>query len=428
MVNFDARIQVTDSFSFMRILQLCKKFPYPLKDGESIAVTYLSHAMSQLGCEVSLLSMNTTKHYMDISKLPEEYNHYKEIHVTKLDNQVNAMDAFRNLFSKDSYHVSRFVCSDFRDKLIALLRKNDYDVVQLETLYLAPYIDIIKAHSNALVTMRAHNIEFEIWERISNNTTFLPKRWYLKYLTSKLKRFELDKLNEYDYLISVSERDLLKFKDLGYKNGAISSPIGLDLKNYIRIPKKQSSIRDLCFIGALDWRPNLEGLQWFLEHVWPLVHASFPDIKLHVAGRNTPPEIANLKVNNVVIHGEVPDAVEFINTYGIMVVPLFSGSGMRVKILEGMALSKVVITTTLGMEGIDAEDGKEILIADNPQAFLTKISDVLSGKINAETIGKNALEFVKEYYDHANNAKKLIEKYKYLKENPHYQKQRVIVS
>lgn len=412
----------------MRILQLCKKFPYPLKDGESIAVTYLSHAMSQLGCEVSLLSMNTTKHYMDISKLPEEYNHYKEIHVTNLDNQINAVDAFRNLFSKESYHVSRFVCPDFKDKLIELLTHNDYDVVQLETLYLAPYIDIIKAHSNALVTMRAHNIEFEIWERISNNTTFLPKKWYLKYLTSKLKKFELDKLNEYDYLISVSERDLNKFKDLGYKNGAISSPIGLDLRNYTKIGKNSQNKRDLCFIGALDWRPNLEGLLWFLQNVWPLVSEKYPDLKLHVAGRNTPIEILQLKMKNVVIHGEVEDAVGFINNYGIMVVPLFSGSGMRVKILEGMALSKIVITTTLGMEGIDAKDGDQLLIADDPQAFLSKIDDIQSGKINAEVMGQHALDFVKEYYDHANNAKKLIDKYKHLKESPQYQKQKVIIS
>ena len=80
------------------------------------------------------------------------------------------------------------------------------------------------------------------------------------------------------------------------------------------------------------------------------------------------------------------------------------------------------------MEGIDAKDGDQLLIADDPQAFLSKIDDIQSGKINAEVMGQHALDFVKEYYDHANNAKKLIDKYKHLKESPQYQKQKVIIS
>jgi polysaccharide biosynthesis protein PslH len=406
----------------MKILQLCKKFPYPLKDGESIAVTYLSNALHNLGCEISLLSMNTTKHFTDLSELPTDFNHYKEIHVTDLDNTVNWIDAFKNLFSKDSYHVSRFVCTDFRDKLIQLLAANDYDVVQLETLYLAPYIDVIKEHSNALITMRAHNVEYEIWERISKNTKFLPKKWYLRYLTHKLKRYELNHLNKYDYLIAVSDRDLKKFKDLGYKNGAISSPIGLDLKNYTRISKTNQS-KDICFIGALDWMPNMEGLLWFLDNVWPDLHKKFPDIKFHIAGRNTPESLLNKQIENVIIHGEVPDAIEFVSNHGMMVVPLFSGSGMRVKILEGMALGKVVITTTLGKEGIDAVHGEQILIADHPAAFIEQISAVKSGNINTLQLGNAAKKFVEDYYDHGTNALKLLEKYRSLKDNPIYKKE-----
>ena len=406
----------------MKILQLCKKFPYPLKDGESIAVTYLSNALHNLGCEISLLSMNTTKHFTDLNELPVDFNHYKEIHVTDLDNTVNWLDAFKNLFSKDSYHVSRFVSTEFRDKLIHLLSTNDYDVVQLETLYLAPYIDVIKEHSNALITMRAHNVEFEIWERISKNTKFLPKKWYLRYLTHKLKRYELNHLNKYDYLIAVSDRDLKKFKALGYKNGAISSPIGLDLKNYTRISKTNQS-KDICFIGALDWMPNMEGLLWFLDNVWPDLHKKFPDIKFHIAGRNTPESLLNKQIENVIIHGEVADAIEFVSNHGMMVVPLFSGSGMRVKILEGMALGKVVITTTLGKEGIDAVHGEQILIADDPSAFIEQISAVKSGKINTLQLGQAAKKFVEDYYDHGTNALKLLEKYRSLKDNPIYKKE-----
>ncbi|MBC7885086.1 MAG: glycosyltransferase [Saprospiraceae bacterium] len=406
----------------MKILQLCKKFPYPLKDGESIAVTYLSNALHNLGCEISLLSMNTSKHYMDMKELPVDFNHYKEIHVTELDNSLKFIDAFKNLFSKDSYHISRFVCPDFKNKLIELLSVNDYDVVQLETLYLAPYIDVIKEHSTALITMRAHNVEFEIWERISQNTKFLPKKWYLQYLAQKLKRYELDHLNKYDYLIAVSDRDLRKFKSMGYKNGAISSPIGLNLKNYTKVSKSYES-KDICFIGALDWMPNMEGLLWFLDNVWPQLYEKHPDIKFHIAGRNTPESLKNLDIKNVVVHGEVNNAIEFVNNYGMMIVPLFSGSGMRVKILEGMALGKVVITTSLGKEGIHAENDVHILVADTPQAFINQISGTILNQKDKVKIGIEAQKFVEDYYDHGNNAITLLEKYRSLKDNPLYKKE-----
>jgi glycosyltransferase involved in cell wall biosynthesis len=399
----------------MRILQLCKKFPFPLKDGESIAVTYLSKALNDLGHEVTLLSMNTAKHYTDVSKLPPEFDHYKDIHVTALDNTIRLKDAVLNLFSKESYHVSRFVSDVYKAKLIDLLQQNDYDVVQLETMYLSPYVDIVKEHSDALVAMRSHNVEFEIWDRITENTRFLPKKWYLRYLTNKLKQYELDHLNDYDYLISVSDRDLKKFKQLGYKNGAMASPIGLEIGNYTKVDKpvvKQDF--KIGFIGALDWIPNVEGLQWFLSKVWPKVHQLRPEIELHVAGRHTPKDMLTLDMPGVVIHGEVPDAIDFTNANDLMIVPLFSGSGMRVKILEAMALGKPIVTTSLGAEGINAIDGEHVLLAEDAGTFVSQIVDAYEDQSLISTIGNQARAFVVDNYDHKAIAERLASKYQSL--------------
>lgn len=404
----------------MKILQLCKKFPYPLKDGESIAVTYLSKAFNEYGCDVTLLSMNTIKHYTDINALPEKYNHYKEIHVTNIDNRVRPLAAFANLFSSKSYHISRFECRKFNDKLIELLKRDDFDVVQLETLYLAPYIDTIRKHSNAIISMRSHNVEFEIWERISENTRFLPKKWYLSYLTRKLKSFELTNLNEYDYLVAVTDRDLNRFKRLGYKNGAMASPIGLEIDRYINDSDYSLQGRDISFIGSMDWMPNIEGLEWFLKEVWPSINIKYPKVKFHIAGRNTPDSIVNLKLENVVIHGEVPDAVAFITKYPITIVPLFSGSGMRVKILEGLALGRVVISTSIGKEGIDAEDGKQIVVADTAEEFIYAIDNCINDVPKMQSIGNAAKDLIKSKYDHRDNARKLLDKYQSLIESEAY--------
>ena len=183
--------------------------------------------------------------------------------------------------------------------------------------------------------------------------------------------------------------------------------------------KKASN--SICFIGALDWRPNKEGLDWFITNVWPSLSKAQPDLKFHIAGRNTPPELMNLNVKNIVIHGEVPNAVDFINAHNVMIVPLFSGSGMRVKILEGMALKKTIVTTALGMEGIDATHGKELLVADQPDAFKDAVILALQDQHLRESIGQSAQEFVSQYYDHTTIASKLIEKYSQLLTQP-YQK------
>lgn len=406
-------------YFFMRILQLCKKFPYPLRDGESIAVTYLSRAMVDQGCEVTLLAMNTQKHHTDLSSIPEDYDHYKAIHCTEIDNAVNPLDAFKNLFSSESYHIQRFISKDYEQKLIELITTNEYDVIQLETLYLTPYIEIIKKNSNAIIAMRSHNIEFEIWERITKNTTFWLKKIYLKHLTKKLKNYELDTLNDYDYLIAVSDRDLQKFKKLGYKNGAMSTPIGLEMKNYLKIDKPPVIPNSICFIGAMDWVPNREGLEWFLDNVWPKFHAIRPEVKFYIAGRNTPTELKSKNIPGVEFMGEVPEAINFINSHPIMVVPLFSGSGTRVKILEGMALSKAIITTSLGKEGIEGENGKHFLVADTAETFIEAMIFALDNPQEVENIGKAANDFVISNYDHGRIAKKLIEKYEYLVAHPY---------
>ena len=395
----------------MKILQLCKKFPFPLKDGESIAVTYLSKALKDLGSEITLLTMNTKKHYFNISELPKDYNHYQAIHCADVDNELKPWDAFLNLFSEDSYHISRFVSPAFEQKLIQLLTANDFDIVQIETVHLAPYIPVIRRHSKAHIAMRAHNVEFEIWQRIADNTKFFPKKWYLNHLTKKLKRYEINQLQHYDMLVSITKRDEDFFKKLGYKNKAVVTPIGLDIGDYKPNYKTFEEELSISFIGALDWMPNYEGLMWFLENVWPQLTTRFPKLKFHIAGRHTPKSLMKLNMKNVKVYGEIPDAGKFINAHSVMVVPLLSGGGMRAKILEGMALGKVVLSTSLGLEGIDARQKREVLKADSANDFIESIQFCYDKEKRLQRIGHNAREYVAEHFDNLSIAKRLAKAY-----------------
>jgi glycosyltransferase involved in cell wall biosynthesis len=395
----------------MKILQLTKKFPYPLNDGESIAVTYLSKAMNNLGTEITLLSMNTTKHPFDISTLPNNFNHYQAIHLIDIDNRIKITDAFLNLFSNLSYHIERYISKDFQEKLIELLSNNDFDIVHLETLYLAPYLETIRKHSKAKIAMRSHNVEHEIWKRITENSSFGAKKWYLNLLTKRLENFEIEQLNQYDLMVAMTERDLNFFYNLGLKIPSMVAPVGLDLKDYPVIELQKNSQMECCFIGSLDWLPNIEGLKWLIEEVWPLVIEKLPKASLHIAGKNTPEWLLNLKSKGITVHGEVASAVNFINQYQMMLVPLHSGSGMRVKILEGMAMGKLVISTEIGLEGIPAKAEKEVLIANKAMEFAEKIIFSVNHPEKVLEIGTASRIFIHENFDNTQIAKKLLDKY-----------------
>jgi polysaccharide biosynthesis protein PslH len=398
----------------MKILQLCKKFPYPVKDGESLAVMMLSKPLCQLGCEVSLLAMNTAKHRFGSGEIPSALSHYAQVRTVEIDNRLKPLDAFLNLFSRQSYHISRFISPAFSQQLAALLSREQFDIVQLETPYLAPYIPVIRQYSQARIAMRAHNIEHEIWQRIAANTRLLPKKWYLQHLVHKLRRYELEQLEAYDILVPITERDLQSFRSFGFRQTAVVAPIGLDCQHYLPDYSSYGRPPSLSFIGSLDWMPNQEGLQWFLDQVWPLLHRRFPSLELHVAGRNTPKKLLQQRWPQVFVHGEVPDAAAFINQHSMMVVPLHSGSGMRAKILEGMALGKTVLTTSMGLEGIAAQHGREVLIADNPGEFVEQIAHFCQQGREAEALGRAARAFVENGYDSHAIARRLLKAYEAL--------------
>lgn len=398
----------------MKVLFLCKKFPYPLKDGESIAVSNLCKELKSMGCDITLLCMNTSKHYMDPGSLPADYNYFTKIHAVELDNSIKPWKAFASIVSGDSYHIRRFKSSLFKTRLIQILNEETFDIIQLETLYLAPYVDTIRRHSKARIVMRAHNVEHEIWERITQNTGSNLKKWYLGYLTRKLREYEIDQFPVYDYLVTLTERDLSKFREKGYKNGASAAPIGFDPGLYPYAAPSFGKEMSICFIGSLDWMPNMEGLEWFLNQCWPAIHKKWPKITFHVAGRNTPMSLLEMRLPNVIIHGEVEDATEFISKHAAMVVPLFSGSGMRVKIVEGMVMGKMIITTMLGKEGIDGEDKKHFLLANHAADFMEAIEFCISYPDLASQIGKNAIERASSQFEKHEAARQIMEIYQSL--------------
>ena len=395
----------------MKLLVLSKKFPFPLKDGESQAIHGLSKSLSELGCSVSLLAMNTSKHFYAGTALPDEMAHYDEVRTVAINNELSWMDAAGNLLRGNSYHISRFDDEQYHQALAKWLREESFDVVQLETLYLSPYIPTIRRHSEAAVVMRSHNVEHEIWERCSENIRFAPKRAYLRHLTRQLRDYERNQLNQYDLLLPITARDQQQFAGMGFRGQSHVLPIGLDARCGEPEYDSYRQPPNLHFIGSLDWMPNLEGLQWFLNDVWPDIHRKFPEVEFHIAGRNMPGWMRQLRMDRVVIHGEVESSCDFVSGQSISVVPLLSGGGMRAKILEAMSLGRVVISTSVGLEGIEARHRRDLFVADTPGQFTAALEDCLRRGRDLERMGRNAHALFHRRYDRTVLAGKLLKRY-----------------
>jgi glycosyltransferase involved in cell wall biosynthesis len=209
---------------------------------------------------------------------------------------------------------------------------------------------------------------------------------------------ELKYLNEYDAILPITDRDGEILRSLGCTRPLFTVPTGVDT-NELRPDHISTEYPSVFHIGALDWGPNLEGLQWFFKEVWPVVLKQFPEIKFYLAGRNAPASLRDADHPNMEFLGEVEDAHAFMRSKAVMIVPLLSGSGMRIKIIEGMALEKTIITTSIGTEGINTTDGENIRIADDPVEFGKAICEILEDPQLFHRIGENARTFVRENYD-----------------------------
>ena len=396
----------------MRILQLMNKVPWPPKDGGAIACLNMTKGFSMLGHEVTVLSMNTSKHHIRIKDMPDDVKSKADFRLVEVPASINWLEATLNLlFSKLPYNAQRFISDEFSNELAKLLTEKTFDVIQLEGLYLCPYIPVIREYSKALIAYRAHNIEYEIWERTAKLSEGFRSK-YLRNLSKRIKRFEISYLNSYDLLVPITDRDGIILDKLGNTKPRHTSQTGIDFASLVPTARKLE-FPSLFHIGALDWAPNQEGLIWFFNHCWPKIHQGNPNLKFYLAGRNAPEWFERIiKQEGVEYLGEINDAYDFINSKAVMVVPLFSGSGMRIKIIEGMALGKPIVTTDIGTEGIPTESGKNILIANDADCFTEAINQLINDRSLSDWIGTNAIGFIQEKYDNLSQAEALVEFYK----------------
>lgn len=399
----------------MKILQLCHKPPLPPVDGGCIAIHNITDGLLNSSQQVKVVAIETKKHPVKLESFPIRYLEQTAFESIFVDTTPRIKDAWKTVFNRKSYQISRFYSKSMVSKLTQVLKNETFDVIHLESIYVTPYIPILRKYSDAKIVLRMHNVEHQIWERMAKNECNPVKKMIYGVNASQLRHVEMSILKQVDGYMTISEPDFNFFQQTAPEVPGTVITFGLDLEKYEAeedyIPSETPS---LFHLGSMNWSPNVEGVEWFLDEVWPQVLDAYPNLHFTIAGFGIPDRFFQRHDSQVTVVGAVPSANEFMLAHDLMIVPLLSGSGIRIKIIEAMALGKVVITTSVGAEGLAVENGKHLFVADTPEEFVSVVGKCIATPDLCSIIGENARDFISVYHNNDVISNQIIQFYQKL--------------
>lgn len=327
----------------------------------------------------------------------ENTAHPDKLFSGKLDTRIKALAALKNfLFSRTSYNIQRFENKDIAIEIARLIKTNGYQIVQAESIFALALIAPILAELQIPVVLRAHNAEHMIWERMAAASSNPLVSFYLRTMSKRLKNDELHLMSRVQGLIAISDSDMKLFRSLGYRGKSVVAGIPA-LRILDSDANYPTNTAQIFHLGAMDWLPNREGIEWFLDKVWPQLSAHFPQLNLSLAGKSMPESIRKRATDRIVIE-QAENASEYMLSRGMMIVPLRSGGGIRAKIIEGLALGRIILTTSVGAEGIPVKHREHAFICDTAAEFIEAIEFLQLHPEAIEQVSKNARTFARVNY------------------------------
>jgi glycosyltransferase involved in cell wall biosynthesis len=382
----------------VKVLIIGSRIPFPLHDGGAIATFNLLKGLTDIGIETTYISLNTLKHFADQQTIQNEFGFLESIIPYQIDTKIRPLKALANLFGNASYNIERFYDPGFEALLIQHLQQNTYDIVHFEGLFATPYIDAIKRQTNVPTLLRQHNIEYQIWERLAKNEKQPIKKWYLKLLAKRMKRYELMAIQKFDRLVCIAETDEMVLQQFTNHNKIETIPGGFIIKE-ADLKIQTPTANAIYHIGSMEWLPNQQAMEWFHNFVWPKVIQQLPLAQFFMAGKNMPEAYQSWATANFKVMGEVEDAHAFAADKAILIVPLQSGSGIRMKTIEAMLMGKAVVTTSIGAQGLPIKNHEHCVIADAAEDFAKAIIDLLNNPEKINELGKAAQDLMLNFYD-----------------------------
>jgi glycosyltransferase involved in cell wall biosynthesis len=283
-----------------------------------------------------------------------------------LQGAIRGVDYLFRFPNRAPYAVSRFASYEVQDRLRAWFREKRFDVTVCDFLDAAVNFPGKLGVPSVLFQ---HNVESEIWRRHALTESHPLKRVMYKIEFQKMLRYEQVMIRKFQHVIAVSENDRELMNQWVDGSRVTVVPTGVDLQQYKPSPARESASPLVVFVGAMDWEPNVDGVEYFCSQIWPKVLAEVPDAQFRIVGRNPDKRVQKWACNTVQVTGRVPSVVDHLRDAAAVIVPLRIGGGTRLKIYEAMATGRAVVSTTIGAEGLDVHHGEDVVLADEPERF-----------------------------------------------------------
>ena len=373
----------------MNILYFTNKPIYPIIDGGCVAMDSFLQNLIALNYNVTHLALSTYKHPFLQENYPKKIQDNINIFSKEIDTRIKLIPLITHLFTSDSYNVSRFFDNSTVHILSNLLSVYRIDVIIIESAFLLCYTEEIRSFFSGKIILRAPNVEYKIWENYTEFETNPIKKWYLKLLSRRLKKFELQATKNIDGILTISASDSLLFKHEGVNTAIENVPFSIELP----IDKATYLPDHYFFIGAYNWKPNYDAALYLIKELFPKILKYNSNAILHIAGSYTPASFYKYQRKEIKIYGKVEHVKDFMLNHGTLLAPIQSGSGVRIKILEALSLGVPVIGTTIALQGIAS---KSCIQANSTEAFIQAITNLQEK--NFDRIQEETRNYITTHY------------------------------
>jgi glycosyltransferase involved in cell wall biosynthesis len=286
-----------------------------------------------------------------------------------------ALDYAGRVWSAAPYAVTKFTATPVRRLVAKSDAEERFDVLLCD--FLSASLNFPRRPRTPTVLFQ-HNVESTLWRRQADTERHPIKRAVFQLEARKMARYERAAVQRFDHIIAVSDADRAAMARMTSVEGISVVPTGVDTKAFRPALRRDDVDPIVLFLGSMDWEPNIDGVQYFCDEIWPAIRAAVPNARFQVVGRNPAASIRRLASESVEIVGTVASVVEYLHRAAAVIVPLRIGGGTRLKIYQAMSAAKAVVSTTIGAEGLEVNHGRDILLADAPDAFAASVIRVLN--------------------------------------------------
>ncbi len=386
----------------MKILLIARDCPFPANNGGKIRIFNLIKNLSHHDITLVCRTMSPEEQ-SGVSELKKYCRNVHAIHIPSPRSFVVKLGwVLPFVFSRYPVGMSTVYFKEIRKTIQQICANDRFDIIQVEHSSLTIYLDYLSIPDTSRTILTMHNIDYIRNERVIENLSFGVKKIYQWINQAKYKQWELASLKRYDRIIAMSELDKeIMTNDLPGLNVAIV-PNGVDTIEIIfnRKERYQQNNKNIIFVASMDNEANHDGAMYFINEIFPLIKKEHSGAVVRLVGRFPREELAR-KHNgkDIVVTGMVPSVDKYYQEATVAIVPLRSGGGTRLKVLEAMAAGVPMVSTAVGAEGINITSGIDILLADTPESFARCVVDLFTDIPMRNSIVENARRKAEQEYD-----------------------------